>query len=144
MKAAINALTIDLATRLNVDIGVAKQFAETFFEDNADVFGPPVIVDYQGRSLGEQPIVSVPGTVPAPQPKKGGGLEHDTAEVAHPIYVPATGPDGLTAKQRAAVEAGVGLCSNCQQPKDDHLPSCAKASGMDKRAVTKGALPPAI
>ncbi len=55
--------------------------------------------------------------------------------------VPIVGADGLTEKQRAAV-GGVGLCSNCQQPKNSHLPGCAQASGEDPRARTKDPLPP--
>lgn len=72
-----------------------------------------------------------------------GVVIHDDAEHAFRFYAPVVGPDGLTDKQRAAV-GGVGLCRNCQQPKDDHLPGCALYSGEDPKAVTKSPLPPAV
>ena len=56
-------------------------------------------------------------------------------------YVPVVGPDGLTDKQRDAV-GNVGLCPNCQQPRNSHLPGCAVASGEAPRAITKDPLPP--
>lgn len=127
MKSAINALTLDLATRLNVDIGVAKQFATSFFEENADLFSAPAV------AKGPVPAnVARPASLPAPQA---------TGDFVHGTYVPVVGPDGLTDQQRAAVGT-VGLCQNCQQPKNAHLPGCAVASGEAPRAVTKDPLPP--
>lgn len=73
-----------------------------------------------------------------------GVLEHDDAEHAFRVYAPVVGPDGLTDGQRAAVQTGVGLCRNCQQPKTHHLPGCALHSGEDPKAVTKSPLPPAV
>lgn len=61
-----------------------------------------------------------------------------------PVYTPVLGADGLTDRQRAAV-ATVGLCPNCQQPKNDHLPGCARIDAtFDNRSVTKDRLPPAV
>lgn len=61
-----------------------------------------------------------------------------------PRYVPVVDADGLTAKQRAALDRGVGLCANCQQPRNAHLPGCSVASGENPRAITKDRLPPAV
>lgn len=130
MKAAINALTLDLATRLNVDLGVARQFATTFFEDNADLFsapapGGPVRLT---ESLGARVAAALDAAVENP-------------ERARVLQVPARGNDGLTDKQRAAMST-VGLCPNCQEPNNDHLPGCARASGEVPNAITKTQLPP--
>lgn len=75
--------------------------------------------------------------------------EHDTKQVAHGVYTPVLGPDGLTDGQRAAIANGVGLCPNCQQPKDNHLPGCARVGArgfepVDPKAVTKDRLSPSV
>lgn len=74
---------------------------------------------------------------------------YDTEAVVHGTYVPVVGADGLTDAQRNALQRGIGLCPNCQQPKDDHLPGCARVANggmppMDPRAVTKAKLPPVL
>lgn len=95
----------------------------------------------------EAPLVLSPAQVGAAVHaiiEKKGVLEHDDAEHAFRVYAPVVGPDGLTDGQRAAVQAGVGLCRNCQQPKTHHLPGCALHSGEDPKAVTKSPLPPAV
>lgn len=61
-------------------------------------------------------------------------------KVAAPV---AAGAVGLMAHQQDAIANGVGLCPNCQQPKNNHLPGCARATGEDATATTRAALPPA-
>jgi hypothetical protein len=101
----------------------------------------PLVVDMRsGRAVPAKPEPL------GPQPVVLG--EHDTPQVAHGTYSPVVGVDGLTDKQRAAL-GKVGLCPNCQQPKNDHLPGCARVSAngfepMDPKARTKDPLPPAV
>jgi len=141
VKAVINALTLALASDedyAHLGIGVAKSFAEAFVKENAELFADP------GPAVRAQAIVRRAGPQPADPndlAESFAGLSDLERAVVH--HVPVVGPDGLTAKQRAAV-GGVGLCANCQQPNNNHLPGCAKASGEDKRAVTKDPLPPAV
>ena len=49
---------------------------------------------------------------------------------------------GLLPHQAAAVGT-VGLCPNCQQPKNNHLPGCARQTGEEPTAITKNPLSPA-
>lgn len=68
------------------------------------------------------------------------------SEFVHGTYAPVVGSDGLTDAQRNAVGT-VGLCPNCQQPNNAHLPACARvgANGfeaVDPKARTKDPLPP--
>jgi hypothetical protein len=132
MKAIINSLTLALVEGFEgMDIKFAKEFATQFVEDNADLF-----VAKPAAPAGRPPRptdLREPG-----QPLAEGELPR---AVKH--YVPVVGPDGLTDIQRAAV-GGVGLCPNCQQPNNRHLPGCARASGEDRKAVTKTALPPVV
>jgi hypothetical protein len=135
MKALINALTLALVeANFTSQIEDARDFATAFVEENADLLSPqPVRVA----------AASLPQVTADFSPRYDAVLVSDDIERA-PVYrVPVVGADGLTDKQRAAV-GGVGLCANCQQPNNDHLPACAKASGLDKRAVTKEALPPSV
>lgn len=69
-------------------------------------------------------------------------LQADGDAPIRPRYVPVLDADGLTAKQRAALDRGIGLCANCQQPRNAHLPGCSVASGENPRAITKDRLPP--
>lgn len=134
MKAAVNALTLALATEYQfLDIVTAKEFAVRFFEDNADMFSAPA---YREATPAEVKRVlsssDARAVVGASDPERA------------PVFTqPVIGPDGLTDKQRAALGT-VGLCPNCQQPKDDHLPGCARASGEDPKARTKDRLSPAV
>lgn len=137
MKALINALTLFLLdSGLTNDIARARVFAEGFVSENADM-------------LSLQPVPALPPAVQTALRRDnldGTSREvvTDDAELPRAIVhkVPVVGPDGLTDVQRAAVASGVGLCANCQQPKNRHLPGCARASGEDPKARTKDPLPP--
>lgn len=59
-----------------------------------------------------------------------------------PTQTRVVGGAALTPEQEAAIGT-VGLCPNCQQPNNNHLPGCARQSGEDPRAVTKNPLPAA-
>jgi hypothetical protein len=48
----------------------------------------------------------------------------------------------LSERQQKGLDRGIPLCPNCQQPTNDHLPGCARASQEDPRAVTKTPLSP--
>lgn len=180
-KAIVNSLAMALAMEENPDCPWSLQdslaFATTWVEQNIELFGPPVIVDFQGRALGPQPIATVPPSVgvsaiPVMQDiMQAAGVATDP-ETGVPLYGNETwqarkergtgdqavaakhiqhvvGPDGLTDAQRVALAKGVGLCPNCQQSNERHLPGCLRdpANGFtDKergRAVTKAKLPPA-
>jgi hypothetical protein len=64
------------------------------------------------------------------------------------FIVAQRGPNGMTARQQAGLDRGVGLCPNCQQPADDHIPGCLRdpRNGFrpeeQQRAVTKGTMSP--
>jgi hypothetical protein len=139
-KALVNALTLALMESQLADMLVidAKAFATRFVEENADLLTTQVVVtptQVERRPGGptvvtgtaQEEVVADPVTGELPR-----AVKH---------YVPVQGPDGLTDKQRAAI-GGVGLCSNCQQPKNSHLPGCSVASGYDVKARTKDPLPP--
>lgn len=126
-KAIINALSMALALQRPdvTDLGDCQSFAAGFVAENAELFDQPSRVVHS-----KQPD--------APQRQ----APAESRDFIHGTYVPVKGPDGLTDKQRAALQTGVGLCPNCQQPTNDHLPACARASGEVPKAVTKPALPP--
>lgn len=132
MKAVINALTLALLESQLADMLVvdAKSFAEQFVRENAELFVSPT------------PALRLP---PPFQWPEGSGQSAEDAPVERVTVhrVPVVGADGLTEKQRVAV-GSVGLCGNCQQPNNSHLPGCARASGEDKRAFTKDPLSPAV
>ena len=46
----------------------------------------------------------------------------------------------LSAEQEQALATGVGLCPNCQQPKNDHLPGCSRAFADPNDPFLKGAI----
>jgi len=132
MKAAINALTLALLEKGWDSFADCKAFATEFFEANADLFSAPAIVP-SGKvvPLGGDPLS--PYAVVAAE---------GSDERARVLHVPVVGADGLTDKQRAAVGT-VGLCPNCQQPKNDHQVGCSRIDpSYDSKSVTKGTLPP--
>lgn len=151
-KALANALTLALLDWDRGDDAMtvieAREFAAQFVEDNLDLLGPPVIVDMQGRSLGPQPVASVPAFS---QGRWNAGDSvlvreaHGAGEkaVAAKFSVAPKGADGLDAVQAQAVAQGRPLCPNCQHPEDDHLPGCARrpGEGSDFKAKTKNPLP---
>lgn len=132
-KAIINALTLALLDfdEYKGDVPGAKDFAAKFVHDNADLFVSQVVI--QPQQVTRQPggPTTVTGDV-VPNPQNPAGVRR----------VAVLNANGLTAAQQAAVDSGIGLCPNCQQPTNDHLPGCARASGEDPRARTKTALPP--
>jgi len=139
-KALANALTLAVVEQLGLDIQTARAFANDFVEENADLFGAPDKVSHV-QALGQ-----VIGHVVTPQGNVGDQTwlaRPGTNEVAPKHLVRVVGDDGLTDKQRIGA-ATVGLCPNCQQPTNDHLPGCARIpeTGSDSRAVTKQPLPP--
>lgn len=144
MKALINALTLALVEGFEgMDIKHAREFATSFVEENAELFASPAPTTAERAKA----IVQRAGPQPADLREPGQALGVD--EEGNPVlpravkhHVPVVGADGLTDTQRNAVASGVGLCPNCQQPKNRHLPGCARASGYDQRAVTKDPLPP--
>lgn len=146
-KALVNALAMALALEpdLSITLPQALAFAEGFVESNAELFELPPVSVTQGIAA----MVAIPGALragPAPSvdvKPTPTGVSHDTREAAYGTFTPVVGDDGLTDKQRAAV-GNVGLCPNCQQPNNDHLPGCARASGEDPRAVTKRGLSPSV
>lgn len=169
MKAIINSLAMALAMEDLMPLPDALAFAKDWVEQNHELFGPPVIVDYQGRALGAQPIATVPPSyqpgdlgraITAPEVSPEGvplygnenwqrrqerGTGEQAVAAVHIQHV--VGPDGLTDAQRIGA-ATVGLCPNCQQPKNNHLPGCLRdprAGFTEKeqgRAITKDRLPP--
>lgn len=131
MKAIVNALTIALFREHRYEFDDAERFAVEFVKENHELFMVP-----------QAPRTSTVPVKVADLREPGQPLDENNRIVVH--KVPFVGVDGLTAKQREAVQAGVQLCRNCQQPITEHLPGCAKASGEDPRATTKGTLPPAV
>lgn len=132
-KAIVNALTIALAMQEDMPLGQADAFAQRFVADNIDLF-TVVVQQVTGPTA--------PTVIGGPVRPVSDQSEPNPQNPANRMTVPVRGPDGLTAAQRAAVESGIGLCPNCQQPTNDHLPGCARASGEDPKARTKSALPP--
>lgn len=112
-KAIVNALTLALLDggigNTDINVATAREFAERFVEENAELF---------------QQAAPAPSAVRPPTPQR-----------------PATAAD-LSEAQAAALEAGIGLCPNCQQPNNDHLPACSRATGYDGKAITKNKLNP--
>lgn len=111
----------------------------------------------KGMSLAEAEAFVADLDVPdEPEPERDGAWQAgDTFEVrkgndrvAGRFIVAQRGADGLTASQRAGVERGVGLCPNCQQPVDAHVPGCLRdpRNGFREdersRVVTKSPLAP--
>ena len=146
MKALINALTLAFI-EAGLVVEAAKARAIAFVEDNGELWSAPSVtksvlpsypVDLRepGQPLDEDPYPT--WREMATQYDERFPIER---AIVHKVSV--VGPDGLTDKQRAAV-GGVGLCQNCQQPNNSHLPGCARASKEDMRAVTKDPLPPAV
>ena len=73
-------------------------------------------------------------------------------KVAGKFLQRVVGPDGLTDQQRLGA-ATVGLCPNCQQPVNAHLPACLRDTAKGgfepsdasyRRAITDKPLPPAV
>lgn len=130
---SVAELTLAMLDQGEVPLSTARQWAE----ECIGFLGQAPAVKRQS------PAVNAPTT--------GGGEEFngkDDAEHAFRWIVPVVGPDGLTDKQRAAL-GNVGLCPNCQQPNNGHLPGCARTGSngfepMDPKARTKPPLPPAI
>lgn len=115
-KAIINALTIAAyEAGIVVNLGDAKAFAEQFVAENEELFSIP---------SGPQIIARALSTPPPPTPQR------------------PPSRDDLSPAQIAALSDGRGLCPNCQQPTDDHLPGCARATGEDNKAITKNKLNP--
>ena len=140
MKAIANALTLKLMEH-GISMVVAKEIVEEFLAENAELF-----TTVSGRILAEAPLQQQatfkPGLNPQQQPLVVGDEERATV-----LHVPAVDAGGLTPRQRSAVDGGVGLCPNCHEPNNDHLPGCSRMSvngfaPMDPRAVTKDPLPP--
>lgn len=112
-KAIINALTL----------AIAEDFDGTLSLQEAKQWAENFVA--KNADLFQQSAVSAPsGTVRPPTPQR-----------------PATAAD-LSEAQSAALASGIGLCPNCQQPNNDHLPACTRATGYDERAVTKNKLNP--
>lgn len=136
-KAIINALTLALAEceAWGGSLSLAREFAADFFVANEDLFQQPPLYPLHPPATPAQLNLLTPEAehVEAPAYLPG------ERAVVH--RVPVVGSDGLTDQQRAAV-GKQGLCSNCQQPNNAHLPGCAVASGENPRAVTKAPLSP--
>lgn len=149
-------MNADLALWLierGVPVGEAKAIAETAVSQSDIALG---LVDSLGLPVAEAKAMAAEAPLvvdmatgkaqpsrPDPVPRamaQTGAL--DDVEAVKPMRVPVVGADGLTDRQRAAIEKGVALCPNCQQPVNSHLPGCARASGEDPKARTKTALPP--
>jgi len=110
-------------------------------------FADVAISDARGFAEGAPPLTNRPVRVKPQNENLPPAVQtalQEGDDFVKPRYVPVVGADGLTDKQRAAVQSGVGLCPNCQQPKNAHLPGCARQSGEDARAVTHDPLPPAV
>jgi hypothetical protein len=127
-------IAAEAVSNADIAFGVLEALPGAFTVAEAKVIAAeaPLVVDMaSGKAepsrYDSPPIVAVEGT----------------EERARVLRVPVLGPDGLTDIQRDAVGT-VGLCPNCQQPKNRHLPACARASGEDPTARTKGRLPPAV
>jgi hypothetical protein len=142
------AIAAEATSVSDIALGImdALPGALTVAEAKAIAERAPLVVDYgTGRAVPSRNDAP-PQVRPRGEP---GLLEHDTKQVAHGVYTPVLGPDGLTDNQRAAMARGVGLCPNCQQPKTDHLPGCSRVSAngfepVDPKAVTKDPLSPAV
>lgn len=136
-KALINALTLALLDSDDYHGGMeeAREFAYSFVHENADL----LTLAPQATTVAKAAVAPVR---PADLREPGQPLAEGEVPRAVVHKVPVVGPDGLTDRQREAVASGVGLCPNCQQPKNRHLPGCARASGYDSKAVTKDPLPP--
>jgi hypothetical protein len=142
-----NALTLALLREGVTDFATAEAFAARFVEDNDELFtGPPV-----SHAQALAAMVAVPAALEAVPPVEP-LVVHDASgqpvrhigphNPAGVMRVPVVGPDGLTNAQREALAKNIPLCANCQQPTNDHLPGCAKASGEDPKARTKPPLAP--
>lgn len=105
-----------------------------------------------GAGVGDAKALAKLAPLPAPpqnvriradfaEPGTPGPIEDEDA--IRPARVAPRKPGDLMPHQQAALDSGIGLCPNCQQPKNNHLPLCTIATGIDSRAVTKSALPPA-
>lgn len=118
-KAIVNALTLALMSWRDkgIDIQSAKAFAEEFVAENAELFTAPLPVkmtqeEFAARQPGEDPFVGRKTVV------------------------------GISPLQQAAMDKGIPLCPNCQQPVNHHLVGCARATGENPKAVTKLPLTP--
>ena len=149
-KPFVNALAMALALDGAMDLPAALEFATEFEEDNRELLGDAVSFASAPISAGPsrqgiQAALAQAG-VDDPEGAPTSIVNRGDENRATTRYAPVLGIDGLTDKQRAATKNCVGLCQNCQQPENDHLPGCARIPGMgsDMRARTKAALPPAI
>lgn len=146
-KAVINALTMALVLDgLYGDAKDALDWATEFVTNNPELFAqqaapqahPLAPARTSERKFGPE---RAPGTWQAGDTAL---LREGTTEVSPRMTVAQRGSDGLTRRQRLGVEAGVKLCPNCQNPKNDHLPGCSRipGSGTDRKAVTQATLAP--
>jgi hypothetical protein len=157
----MNAELVLYLMEQDISLDAAKAVAETNPKSVPEL--AIALIEHVGLNVGaardianeaplRQPLTrnDIPPDNAAPDPSTlGPRKSYDTEAVVHGTYVPVTGADGLTDAQRNALQRGIGLCPNCQQPKDDHLPGCARVaqggmSPMDPRAVTKPKLPPVL
>lgn len=145
MKALVNALTLALldADQFGSDIAGAREFATQFVTENAELLNalPKTVADSAQQQALVTPNTAVPGEWNQNPDGTFSAVRASGGDRATVMVVQTQGPDGLTPKQRAAVGT-IGLCPNCQQPRNDHVPGCSVASGYDVRAVTKTPLPP--
>lgn len=160
-KAIINALAMALAMEEVMDLPTALQWATDWVEQNGDLFAAPALTRVtstrdlpQLQPTGMAPVESGPEVGPGGVPLYGNETwqrrqargEGETAVAAVHIQH-LVGPDGLTDKQRVGA-ATVGLCPNCQQPVNAHLPGCLRdpkggfTEAERSRVVTKAPLPP--
>jgi hypothetical protein len=117
-KAFVNALAMALLEEGfiggdGISLADGKAFAERFHEANPELFTTALAQRMDPRAA-----------PPPPTPQR------------------PPSADDLSEAQSAALASGIGLCPNCQQPNNDHLPGCARATGEDNRAVTKNKLTP--
>lgn len=142
-KALVNALVIALLDEGMCDITQAREFSARFVEENEELFRQDPL-PYPTTGFVAQP--ATPAQIAeAVRPARTGARIIEDGESIRVRAKPATAGT-LTAKQQAALDGGIGLCPNCQQPTNDHIPGCARIAvggmpPMDPRAVTRSPLP---
>jgi len=131
-KAIVNALTLKLIAdpETALPFPLAQRIAEEFVAENAELFAPVKQVRVAG------PMAFVEDALP---------VEDESLPPLPPR--PPRDPNALMPAQQVALQRGIPLCPNCQQPANDHLPGCARVEwngweAVDKRAVTKNKLSP--
>ncbi len=133
-KAIVNALAMALAMDLDIELPAALEFAARWVEENDDLFTPMAY-----KATAPAPGREAEAVQTARESDRGVASPTNPAGVQRVAVLNA---NGLTAAQQAALDGGIGLCPNCQQPTNNHLPGCARASGEDPKARTKAPLPP--